>query len=99
MTQCGSLVRYFAGPPAPSACELANFGPDVRMQVGHPPLVNPIEWDAVGGELERLIGWDAHHAGFVGAPRCHVGSQHPRHLELGEVERPARKLQAGTDLR
>jgi hypothetical protein len=40
------------------------FGADVRVQVGHPPLVNPIEWDAVGGELEGLLDWDALQTGF-----------------------------------
>jgi hypothetical protein len=35
----------------------------VRGQVGHIPLVNPIERDAVGGELERLLGRDAREMG------------------------------------
>jgi hypothetical protein len=39
--------------------ELPDFGADVRVQVGHPTLINPIEWDAVGGELERLLDRDA----------------------------------------
>jgi hypothetical protein len=29
------------------------------MEIGHLPLVNPIERDAVGGELKRLIDRDA----------------------------------------
>ena len=48
------------------ACELQNFVADVRVQVGHLPLVNPIERDAVGAELERVLHRDAPPAGFIG---------------------------------
>jgi len=54
--------------PLLTFCELPNFGADVRVQVGHLAVVNPIERDAAGGELERLIGRDALQAGFVGSP-------------------------------
>ena len=56
-----------------SACELAILARICGCRSAI-PLVNPIERDAVGGELERLIGWDAHQAGFVGAPGGHVGA-------------------------
>src|SRR3954451_24783496 len=65
--------------PSPlSACELANFGADVL--VPHLPLVSPIEWDAVGGELERLICRAPLQTGFVGLPRRHVRALQPRQL-------------------
>ena len=56
-----------------SACELADFGADVRVQVGHPPLVNPIGWDAVARQLERLLDWDALQASFGAYHRRSVG--------------------------
>src|SRR3954452_8342457 len=72
-----STETYPAGEPtlptfgdhlrAPSACELADFVSDVRVQVGHPTLVSPIKRDAVGRELERLVGRDAIDASSVGA--------------------------------
>src|SRR3954462_2441604 len=56
------------------ALQFPNFGADVRVQVCHLALVNPIERDAVGGQLERLIGGDALQAGFIGAPGGYVGA-------------------------
>jgi hypothetical protein len=54
--------------------QLPDFVADVRVQVGHMPLVNPIERDAIGGELECLLDWDAREARLVGAPRREVPS-------------------------
>ena len=69
------------------------------MQIGHSPVVHPIERDTVRGELERLIHRDALQAGFVGSPGGHVGAYQPRHLESGKGERPPRERQASADMR
>jgi hypothetical protein len=53
------LPTFRAYLSAPSARELADFVSDVRVQVAHAPLVNPIEGHAVGGEFERLVGRNA----------------------------------------
>jgi hypothetical protein len=56
------------------ALQFPNFCANVRRHVRHLALVNPIQRDAMGSELEGFIGRDARQAGFVGAPGGHVGA-------------------------
>ena len=73
-------------------CELANFGADVRVQVGHLPLVNPIERDAVGAELERVLHRDAPPAGFIGGQGLTSGAHQSGHPGLRVIEGFARSV-------
>ena len=57
-------LRAATNRQRPRLRELPNFSADMRVQVGDVAVVNPVERDAVRGELERPIGGDALQAGF-----------------------------------
>jgi hypothetical protein len=46
-----AIGRLNALPRSSLLARLANFVGDVRVQVGHLPLINPVERDAVGQSL------------------------------------------------
>ena len=84
----GGFLPYLASRSL--SLELADFGADVRMQVLHPAVVNPIQRDAVGGELERLLA-----EGVPAPPR-----RYPRSARrcLSAAPSPKRQHQARADV-
>src|SRR3954452_4419390 len=64
------------------ALQFPNFGADVRVQVCHLALVNPIERDAVSGQLECLLAVDEKPGSLAGlfsraVQRCSGLAGHP----------------------